>query len=408
MPDRPDYATLTRGQIALLDRINAGETGAALLGRIVRLARQTLGGSGAGFTEWAGDHGRIVAADGFCEHALGRRVEHAAAELLPDGARTRLVPAAEIETLVAEELTGVRRALGARCELGGLTVGFLHVYYTELDGLPGQEHHDALTVLAGLLTHLYATRSGLPVHSDGPAVPDDSGLVEHWKRRHEDRDLFVAVTSHELRTPVTVIKGYADTLTNHWETLGPQGRQEAVRVIGARAGELARLVDRLLSATSDDGGITGPPGPFDLVEAVRTAAGELPSALTGRLILDRLPAELPKAFGDRESLATILTELATNADKYSPSGSEITLEAAADDTTVTLRVCDRGIGVRPEHAELAFERYWQGEPGDGGRNPGTGLGLYLVRRIVERQHGWVYLRPRDGGGTVVEVRFPRA
>jgi signal transduction histidine kinase len=408
MPDRPDYATLTRGQIALLDRITAGETGLALLGQIVRLAREALGASGAGFTEWADGHGRIVAADGFCEHALGRRVEQGAEELLPAGTRTRLITADELEALTSDDHAGVRHALGARCELGGLTVGFLHVYYTELDGVPGAAHHDALAVLAGLLTHLYATRSGLPVHSDGTVVADDSGLVEHWKRRHEDRDLFVAVTSHELRTPVTVIKGYADTLTNHWESLGEPGRQEAVRVIGARAGELARLVDRLLSATSDDGETAGPPGPFDLVEAIRCAAGELPGGLRGRLVLDRLPAELPKAFGDRETLATILTELTTNADKYSPPGTEITVEATADDATVTLRVCDRGLGVRPEHAELAFERYWQGEPGDGGRNPGTGLGLYLVRRIVERQHGWVSLRPRDGGGTVVEVRFPRA
>ena len=116
----------------------------------------------------------------------------------------------------------------------------------------------------------------------------------------------------------------------------------------------------------------------------------------------------PKAFGDRESLATILTELATNADRYSPADTEVTVTAAADDATVTFRVADRGIGVRPEHVERAFERYWQGAPDGDGRNPGAGLGLYLVRRIVERQRGWVSLRPRDGGGTVAEVSLPRA
>jgi signal transduction histidine kinase len=227
-------------------------------------------------------------------------------------------------------------------------------------------------------------------------------------RRHEDRDLFVAVTSHELRTPVTVIKGYADTLTNHWETLGEDGRQEAVRVIGARAGELARLVDRLLSATSDDGEVGGhPPGPFDLVDGLRHAAENLPADLRRRLVLDRLPTDLPKAFGDRDSLATILTELATNADRYSAPDTAVELSAAADEATVTFRVADRGIGVKPEHVERAFERYWQGDSHDRGRNPGAGLGLYLVRRIVERQHGWVSLRPREGGGTVAEVRLPR-
>jgi signal transduction histidine kinase len=207
---------------------------------------------------------------------------------------------------------------------------------------------------------------------------------------------------------VTVIKGYADTLTNHWASLGEQGRQEAVRIIGARAGELARLVDRLLSATSEDGEVgASPAGPFDLVEALRAAVEELPAGLRGRVVLSGLPTELPKAYGDRDSLATILTELATNADKYSPPDTDIELCAEADAQTVTFRVEDRGAGVKPEHVERAFERYWQGESDDRRHHPGAGLGLYLVRRIIERQQGWVSLRPRKGGGTVAEVRLPR-
>jgi two-component system, OmpR family, phosphate regulon sensor histidine kinase PhoR len=82
--------------------------------------------------------------------------------------------------------------------------------------------------------------------------------------------------------------------------------------------------------------------------------------------------------------------------------------AGADQQTVWFRVADRGVGIRQEHVERAFERFWQLERGDQRRYGGVGLGLYLVRRIVERQNGWVSLRPRDGGGTVAEVRLPRA
>ncbi|MFI7545995.1 sensor histidine kinase [Actinoplanes sp. NPDC049599] len=483
MPDRPDYAALTRGQIALLDRINAGEAGLAVLNQLVRLAQDVLGGLGASFAEYSPGHGRIIAASGRCARALGRRVDREN-NPLATGDRTQLLPLGSVNDELAGQIEGGdrHRLLGARCEIGGLIVGSLHVYYGAVDE-PGPEHHDVLELLATNIGHMYGDQAGLPVHGDGPVVAalsdgltiiDRDGVVQLWNpaaeqltgrsaaevlgrelqlpvpppgqvlvhrlpsgrllkvtagdlphtpsmrvvtfrdstdqdRRHEDRDLFVAVTSHELRTPVTVIKGYADTLTNHWETLGEDGRQEAVRVIGARAGELARLVDRLLSATSDDGEVGGqPPGPFDLTEGLRHAAGDLPADLRRRLVLDRLPTELPKAFGDRDSLATILTELATNADKYSAPDTEVELTAAADEATVTFRVADRGVGVKPEHVERAFERYWQGDSHDRGRNPGAGLGLYLVRRIVERQHGWVSLRPREGGGTVAEVRLPRA
>ncbi|MEH0936828.1 PAS domain-containing sensor histidine kinase [Micromonospora psammae] len=230
--------------------------------------------------------------------------------------------------------------------------------------------------------------------------------ITDQQRRDADRDLFVAVTSHELRTPVTVIKGYADTLTDHWESLTEADRRQAARVIGQRANELARLVDRLLSSATDARPAGDPTVPFDLGDALRAAVPDLPADLRHRLLLD-LPADLPKALGDRHTLATVLTELSTNAGKYSPPDSPIEVTADADGQTVSFRVSDRGIGIRPEHVERAFDRFWQGESGNRRGYPGAGLGLYLVRRIVEQQNGWVSLRPRSGGGTVAEVRLPR-
>jgi signal transduction histidine kinase len=397
MPEPPDYAALTRGQIAVLDRLDAGEAGLPVLSQIVRLAQEVLGGRGAGFAEYSPDHGRVIAATGDCARALGRRVDREDTRLA--GGRTLLIPLNSLNDEFASQIEGgdLQRMLGARCEANGVIIGSLHVYFGEGEE-PGPEHHSVLELLAAYIGRIYGYRAGLPVHGD----------ATEQTRRQEDRDLWVAVTSHELRTPVTVIKGYADTLTNHWSSLGEQGRQEAVRIIGARAGELARLVDRLLSATSEDGEVGGSPaGPFDLVEALRSAVDELPADLRGRVVVSGLPSELPKAYGDRDSLATILTELATNADKYSPPETDIELSAEADEQTVTFRVNDRGAGVKPEHVERAFERYWQGESDDRRHHPGAGLGLYLVRRIIERQQGWVSLRPREGGGTVAEVRLPR-
>ncbi|GLW29972.1 sensor histidine kinase [Actinoplanes regularis] len=381
MPDRPDYPALTRGQLAVLDRVNAGESGLPVLQRLVRLVQDVLGADGAGFAEYVAGQGRIIAATGVCEPAVGRRLSLAPLESVDD----------EFARLVEGGDPG--HMSGARCMAGDTVAGSLHVYFGEA-GEPGTEHHAVLELLAGEIGRLYRLGTGLPVH---PAATEQA-----------DRDLWVAVTSHELRTPVTVIKGYADTLTNHWETLGDPGRREAVRVIGNRAGELARLVDRLLAAASD--GVLGssPAGPFDLVEALREAADELPADLRRRLRLVQLPEGLPKAYGNRDSIATILTELTTNAEKYSPAESTVELCVGVQDDTLRFRVSDRGTGIAPEHVELAFERYWQAEGGDRHHHPGAGLGLYLVRQMVERQHGWVSLRPREGGGTVAEVRLRRA
>ncbi|WP_018587031.1 PAS domain-containing sensor histidine kinase [Salinispora arenicola] len=225
------------------------------------------------------------------------------------------------------------------------------------------------------------------------------------QRSATERDLFVAVTSHELRTPVTVIKGYADTLTAHWDSLNDLDRRMAAQKIGQRANELARLVDRLLSSTAEADPSGEPPTPYDLGDALRAAVTNLPVELRHRITLT-VPVSLPRALGHRNSLATVLTELCTNAGKYSPPGTAITVTAGADGRTVSVRVADQGIGIRPEHVERAFDRFWQGDSGDRRRFPGAGLGLFLVRRIVEQQNGWVSLRPKAGGGTVAEVRLP--
>jgi two-component system phosphate regulon sensor histidine kinase PhoR len=223
----------------------------------------------------------------------------------------------------------------------------------------------------------------------------------------DGRDLFLALTGHELRTPVTVIRGYADTLNDHWDSLDEPSRKEAAHIIGQRAKELGRLLDRLLNAVSDDG---RPPNaavhPFDVAQTLRTAVDELNPDLRRAVKVD-VP-DLPMAVGERATLPTVLTELVTNAGKYSTDWIDIELTAGADATTVWFRVADHGVGIRPEHVERAFERFWQLETGDQRTIGGVGLGLYLVRRIVERQHGWVSLRPRRDGGTVAEVRLPRA
>jgi two-component system, OmpR family, phosphate regulon sensor histidine kinase PhoR len=253
---------------------------------------------------------------------------------------------------------------------------------------------------------LQVLATGLPGTTDRLVTLRDVTLAH---RREQARDLFVAVTSHELRTPVTVIKGYADTLVGHWDELPDQARRDAAYRLGQRADHLARTLERLLSAVGDGSALAGPAAglPFDLGTALRDAVHDLPVEL-GATVYMNIPDDLPKALGERATVATVLSELVTNAVKYADPDTAVDLSTLVDARSVGFRVADRGIGLRPEYVERAFERFWQAESGNQRKHGGVGLGLYLVRRVIERQNGWVSLRPREGGGTVAEVRLPRA
>lgn len=418
MPERPDYAALITGQTLVIEMINCGVAGLPALNRLLRHAQPALHAAGLAFVEYAPTSGQIVAATGTVEWARGWPIpkDEATVGCLSGGPRVRQLETDRIPGKLAIELgnRGLGQMIMSRAEIGGTVVGSLHALYHRLPDPGIEELQTVVAYLASCIAHLYGARHGLPTYEEQPTVVVSEGgyVDQHPKvtdqhQREHDRDLFVAVTSHELRTPVTVIKGYADTLNEHWDSLTENERRQIIRVVGQRTEELARLLDRLLASATEGGPMgAAPPARFDLGAALRTSVANLPAGLRHRVILD-LPPDLPDALGDRASLATVLTELVTNADKYSPAGSRVEINAGADERTVAFRVCDRGIGIRPEHVERAFERFWQADSGDRRRYRGAGLGLYLVRKIMERQNGRVFLRPRPGGGTVAEVRLPR-
>ncbi|HCU52025.1 MAG TPA: hypothetical protein DGG94_19875 [Micromonosporaceae bacterium] len=369
----------------------------SVLSRLLRLGQRYLGALGLtlGELEEGDDPGsRIVAATGAAGWALGRPVSAASVKAV---VHTQ-PPPYRVELDVLEEIASDQlRAMGIGWILvhpiyvNGRVAVILGAYFGSGQAV-GPDQTAVMKLLAAAVGYLY--RVGAPARLANQAAGVD------------ERELFMAVTSHELRTPVTVIKGYAETLRDHWEKLTEHQRRESARVIGQRAGELARMVDRLLEASTTAEAMTVERAPFDLLETLRRGAADLPSYLRKRLQIE-LPEELPAALGHRAGIASVLTELVTNAHKYSPGPAPVVLTAAFDRCTVLFRVADRGIGIPPDRTPNTFERFWQGEAGDNRRYGGAGLGLFLVRKTIERQNGWVSLRPRDGGGTVAEVRLPR-
>ena len=232
--------------------------------------------------------------------------------------------------------------------------------------------------------------------------------VTQSKRLEEARDLFLATTSHELRTPITVVKGFASTLLHRWDQLSDDERRSAVNTIVHRVESLAALVDQLLLGSTTDAGFNLDTTAFEIGDALRGALAGFEALSEGHTLVLQVPAGLPFASGDRGSLDNVVAQLIENAIKYSPNGGEVRVVASHEGDEIVVRVSDEGIGIDEDDAQLIFERFYQAGAGDRRRFGGLGLGLYIVRRLVEAQSGSVRAYGTPGLGATVEFTLPTA
>ena len=263
------------------------------------------------------------------------------------------------------------------------------------------------------LTYKLANGRWLDVLAAGLAGTDERVLdfrdVTAAKELEEAKDLFLATASHELRTPITVVQGFASTLASRWDKLTDTDRRSAVATIAERAGSLGRLVEQMLlgsRAGADELTVTN--GPFDLAALLRGAAVAFRPLSDRHTLLADIPRDLPPAFGDAMATDIIAGQLLENAFKYSPSGGTVTIRARAVADRIDVTVEDEGIGISSGDHERIFERFVQGEAGDRRRFGGIGLGLYIVRRLARAQGAQVHARSRPGGGTIMWLQLQRA
>jgi PAS domain S-box-containing protein len=229
------------------------------------------------------------------------------------------------------------------------------------------------------------------------------------KELEEAKDLFLATTSHELRTPITVVQGFARTLATRWDKLADADRQAAVQTIADRAGSLARLVEHLLlGSRAGAGQLQVTNGPFDLAGLLRGSAVAFRSLSDLHTLAIDVPDRLPQAYGDPIATDIIIGQLLENAFKYSPDGGAITIRAEQQAEQIEVTVLDQGIGIRPEDRERVFERFVQAEAGDRRRFGGIGLGLYIVRQLARAQGGEIVAADGPQGGTAMRLTLQRA
>jgi len=247
----------------------------------------------------------------------------------------------------------------------------------------------------------------------GRALPNGGGLLvirDVTELRHLEamRRDFVANVSHELKTPLTSIAGYAETLASE-ATPGTQ-TERFVRPILSNARRMHRLVDDLLDLSRIESGRWQPdPGRVD----VRGLADEAWAAFADRARERRI--QFTTAVGnvryvtaDSEALRQVLTNLLDNALRHTPPDGRITVSLEPAPGGVTVSVADTGSGIAPEHLPRIFERFYRADPGRSREEGGTGLGLAIVKHLVEAHGGRVEAHSSLGRGTTIRMFFPEA
>ncbi len=217
------------------------------------------------------------------------------------------------------------------------------------------------------------------------------------------RDDFIGFTTHELKTPLTVMLGFADILSRRAAELPPEEVSEMAATLLREARRLEGIVENMLHlARAERGSEDEPTLLHRVAETVFGARNWLSNERPKRLTVEGAPGMVLAPTGWVEHL---VDNLLSNAEKYSEDFAPIDVEVFGDPRSVTLRVLDRGRGITDEQAETLFEPFFRANPTEPGV-PGIGLGLTVCRKLVDRLGGQIWLRPREGGGTEAGFCLP--
>lgn len=236
-----------------------------------------------------------------------------------------------------------------------------------------------------------------------------AAVLAERQRLESMQSSFVSIVSHELQTPVSIIKGYAGTLAR---PDGPWSRDTVIRVahtIEEECDRLYRLISDLLDISRIQAGrVAMSIGPVDLPDIAETLAERSRPRSPIHQFETDFPPEFPIIRGDREKLRQALGNLVDNAIKYAPNGGVITVGGRVEPGHVVLYVRDAGIGIPRDEQARVFERFHRVDTRLSRTTQGVGLGLYICRVIVEAHGGQIWVESDGSGhGSTFYIRLPR-
>jgi len=224
------------------------------------------------------------------------------------------------------------------------------------------------------------------------------------KKLENMRSQFVANVSHELKTPLTSIKGFAETLRYVED---PETREKFLNIINDEAERLSRLISDILTLSQIEQTRSIKDDPVDVSGSISQVVMLVKNSADKKKIrLVTSGDKIQGLYGDPDLFKQMLINLVDNAVKYSGEGSEVVISTRMEDGSGIISVSDNGIGIPKEHLERLFERFYRVDAARSREQGGTGLGLAIVKHIVLRFKGTIDVDSEPGRGSTFTVKLP--
>ena len=219
------------------------------------------------------------------------------------------------------------------------------------------------------------------------------------------QDEFISTVSHEMRTPLTSIRGFSQTLLASWDKIDDDNKKKFIKIIEEQSNRLINLVENILTVSKANAGNIVMKKVF-INASIRCILPIFQEQYKSHKIIFTPQKDLPPARLDDDKFQQIMTNLIDNGGKYSPDNSTITITTEAKGEYIIIKVQDEGVGIKKEDSDKLFKKFSRIENHLTSKTQGNGLGLYITKQLVESMNGAITFESEENKGTTFIVTFP--